>query len=171
VTQHNNASAKLAFLVRGIDMKIFYTFFICGTKFCKFHRNVMGFQSYNFENMKMLRLKSDFHEFFLCLKYKRNYFLIKALDKVLIWLYNGGILEHVYRLNNLHNFIVTSFEMEKNLKVFSVDDLSFGFLVWLGSCGIAVIAFIIELNMKWILKVLQNISGLIVLVYILRQQP
>jgi hypothetical protein len=118
----------------------------------------------------MLRLKNGFYALFLCLKYNRNYFLIKALDQTLIWLFNAGIIEHIYQIDKVKNFIVDSYEMERNLKIFSMDDLSFGFVVWLVSCAASCLAFLIEMNMTIVDKFRLKIVGLILLILLSRQR-
>lgn len=56
-----------------------------------------------------------------------------------------GIIQHMYEFYlwmNLRQIV----EVEKsNLKILSLDDLAFGFNIWLGTCGISGVSFLIEI--------------------------
>lgn len=40
----------------------------------------------------------------------------------------------------------------KEPKVFSIDDLKFGFIIWIFACGLSTLIFIIEILLVWIKK-------------------
>jgi hypothetical protein len=156
IAQHNNASAKLGFIVDDNSIREMYTGSLCDTAYCKNGRELLGTKKYDIENLKMLRIKNEIISLFLVMKFYKNYFMIKVLDETLIWLFNAGILEHTFSKNRVEHFVIDNFEMEKNLKIFCLHDLSFEFEVWLISCAIAVFVFCIEIIIGNMKKLLSN---------------
>jgi hypothetical protein len=56
---------------------------------------------------------------------------------------------------------------EKEPKVLSCDDLSFGFIVWLVACGISIVAFALEISFELMLKILKIITKNFVGLYLI----
>jgi hypothetical protein len=85
--------------------------------------------------------------FSLCVP--KNNFYSSLSHKVMNKLISGGIPQYLIDF-------YTKFELRpmltprKDLKVFDVDDLMFGFIIWLVACGISITVFIIELTVFYV---------------------
>lgn len=126
MTQSQNASAKLALIIRQESIEFYesarkvasnwytYSDFIVETTQC---------------GLGMLK----------------NHFFLEQLDKVIQRLVQAGIMEKliVKKIGNSKMFVSL-----KSPKRFSVDNLSYGFVIWLGFCGISFAAFCFELFFK-----------------------
>lgn len=88
----------------------------------------------------------------------QNSLLYPVIESVIGRLIPSGILQNIAR---------KSFEPKlgaKSPKVFSIDDLAFGFMIWLAACVMSVVAFLSELVWKFsvlrVKKVLRTSIGL-----------
>lgn len=93
------------------------------------------------------------------------------LNEVMEGLINGGIVQHSLKFHKDFLFPIHP-EEEIGPSVLSLNDLSFGFYIWLGSCGIAVLAFLSELFVvfcKKFLKYLKKLLGLYLMLKILKR--
>ncbi|KAG5668377.1 hypothetical protein PVAND_016317 [Polypedilum vanderplanki] len=75
--------------------------------------------------------------------YPNNYFMY-LIDRVILRLTDAGILQHFF---GYHEEILNKFVYpeEPGPKILSLYDLSHGFIVWLVTCGVAVIVFFGEI--------------------------
>lgn len=89
-----------------------------------------------------------------------NNFFLRLLEKGMRNLIPSGIPQHsmeyhsAYWIRRLGNF-------KKNPQVLKIEDLSFGFLIWIGSCGISVAVFMLETINVQLRKFLQLARGLL----------
>ena len=74
------------------------------------------------------------------------HFFLNILDKETQWLTSTGIMNH---LVNLVYKDKRSFVSVKEWKVLTMENLQFGFVIWLCSCAVTVVAFVAEV-MFWI---------------------
>jgi len=98
----------------------------------------------------------------------KNSFIYEFLDNLLQKTIPFGIPQH---LMSFHYFMLFKYYEVLNVKdpkVLTIDDLSFGFVLWLIACGISVIGFFMELLSFKLRKVLRNFIGLWMLLSILR---
>jgi hypothetical protein len=58
--------------------------------------------------------------------------------------------QYLEGLSKINKGNLTKIESGKRPKVFAVDDLSFGFVIWLIACSISISVFISELILWWI---------------------
>jgi hypothetical protein len=69
---------------------------------------------------------------------------------------------------------INNWKAQKQPKVFSIDDLAFGFFVWLFACGVSINAFVLEILWKILsvnVKVMvKKVVGLILLLKLLKQR-
>lgn len=75
--------------------------------------------------------------------YKNN-FISHTSYKTMERLIETGIPQNSYKFFFKHLFDLNLPPPDKNPKVFAIDDLSFGFVVWLYACAISGCAFIAE---------------------------
>ncbi|XP_070508928.1 uncharacterized protein [Chironomus tepperi] len=90
----------------------------------------------------------------------RNSFIYDILKEILEKIIPAGIPQYLveYHMEQVYK----KYEPIENNepKVLTVDDLTFGFVVWLGSCGIAVLGFIYEILRFNVNKVVNGFAGL-----------
>lgn len=75
----------------------------------------------------------------------RKNFFMTLNHKVMNSLISGGIPQYLidfYTKFDLRPILIP----EKDPKVFDVDDLMFGFIIWLVACGVSITVFIIEVT-------------------------
>jgi hypothetical protein len=80
----------------------------------------------------------------------KNNFMIQSTEPVMEILIQAGIPQ--YFLDYVFEFYFFDREELRGPKVFSIDDLRFGFVIWLVTCGIALAAFAGELIVNGIKK-------------------
>ena len=74
----------------------------------------------------------------------RNHFLFEATEEVVQRLIPMGIIQHSFEL---HTWISLRpvIEVEENEpKVLTIDDLEFGFVIYLATCGLSIFGFFCE---------------------------
>lgn len=113
---------------------------------------------------KILREGINYDSVSICTD--RNHIFTPSFVKITNSLISGGIIQHWF--NYLLNFEFKGLiEPPKEPKVFEVEDLKFGFIVWLAACAISLAAFLVEIFYVWtkreIIKFVRRYSGLIFL--------
>ena len=95
--------------------------------------------------------------------YRNNhaYWLIEDTMRILI---QAGIPQYVKNYIFEVYFREIQESKEKIPKVFGIDDLDYGFIVWLIACSIAVAGFVVELLWFYLRKGVKNFLGLYCLV-------
>ena len=132
-TQSQNASAKIA---------------LCVDEFFINHHSNSTRQSYNWHQLNDLLYTS--HEAFVFLQIA---FYFRMFKKIVDMLIDTGIMKH-YSDNYFTNKL--RFETTQSApKVLCVNDLTFGFNIWLGFCCFSVLVFVAEMMAKKI-KILIN---------------
>jgi hypothetical protein len=87
----------------------------------------------------------------------RNHYLYHIFEEVMQHIIQAGIPEYLWY--NAKWIQYSRFQIDKEPQepyVFSVGDLSYGFQLWLASCGVCVIVFFGELAVFWIPKLLKR---------------
>lgn len=100
----------------------------------------------------------------------RNSFLYPIFDQIMRNLIPSGIPQY---LPKLHSRLLFGYfkEIESKIpKVLVLDDLEFGFIMWLIACGISIAAFLSEILKDQIIKAAKRYAGLIVLLTLIRQR-
>lgn len=123
MTQSRNASAKIAVLVQSTALDnleskrgIKYNWYMLPDVY--FHQSVTG------------------------IFIKRNNFFYQVINKVLQRWVSTGIIDHM--IKNVFK-PKRKFIKEKEWDVLTLENLRFGFVIWLGTCCVSIIAFILEL--------------------------
>lgn len=111
---------------------------------------------------KVLNDGNSMHVYSICV-WNRKPFFGRSNIKISNALIEGGIIQYLF--NYLLDFEVKALEEPpKEPKVFEVEDLKFGFMVWLAACGVSVIAFLIEVSYVFaksnVKKFIREFSGL-----------
>jgi hypothetical protein len=80
---------------------------------------------------------------------------------------NGGIIQYFLSLE--HEMLISNNVPDAidGLQILSLDDLSFGFVFWLGSCAVSSTIFLIEV-LKFKLQLKKKIKTLIGLMFFLK---
>lgn len=91
---------------------------------------------------------------------RRSNFMFELVQNVMMPAVEAGIPQ------NLLKFILEAYmqpleDDPSEPKVFSFDDLSFGFVVWIITCGMAFVVFIIELLWFYGRILIRNLIGMI----------
>jgi hypothetical protein len=92
----------------------------------------------------------------------RNSFIHVILNEILDKTIPAGIPQYLIEYHS--SLIYKKYEPidDNEPRVLTVNDLSFGFVLWLGSCAVAVVGFIFELFKFCIFKAFENTVGLYV---------
>jgi len=143
----DDSSAKLAFFIEDIQYALY-------DSLCK---------------GSAVRLKNFIGSSFTVAVYTTHRsFIYKHLNLILEKLIPAGIPQHLYELHKFMLFKKYEPIMDSGPKVLTIDDLSFGFVLWLGACGISVAGFVLEMLMFQLRKVLRTFIGLWGILRILR---
>jgi hypothetical protein len=98
---------------------------------------------------------------------RRNSFLFHSVNEALQELISGGIPQHIYKFY-MEKFYPEIEEEAKEPQKLTIDDLRYGFTIWLASFPITVLAFFLEFFYKhftvkilnWIKREIKNLIGL-----------
>ncbi|CAG9811190.1 unnamed protein product [Chironomus riparius] len=95
-------------------------------------------------------------------------FVYRHLSNVLEKIIPAGIPE--YLLNYYKLFLFKKYErlLDKSPKVLTVDDLGFGFVLWLCACGISMIGFLLELSAFKMRRTINNCCGIFIVFWVLK---
>ena len=91
---------------------------------------------------------------------QRNSFISELINDILEKTIPFGIPQ--YLMDSHHSMLFKHYEKKivKDPKVLKVDDLSFGFVLWLGACGISFCGFILEIVMFKVRKWMRTVVGI-----------
>jgi hypothetical protein len=118
-----------------------------------------------FKNIKVIQQSYMLESFSTCTD--RNNFAFKVTDYVMTYMFQGGITQHLYK------YVVKTFfpEEESGPSVLSLEDLDFGFIIWLIACAIAIFVFLMEIFWYFMSVKLPLILRCIALLFVLRNEP
>jgi hypothetical protein len=126
-TQSPNSSAKMA---------------LCIDEFYHNYQEYFSQESFNWNQMKDMVMYTTYDAFLFI----DNSYYFQMFKKIINDLIPTGIMNHLieYHYTKKFNFV----KVEKQPQVLIVNDLLFGFKIWLGSCLTSFIVFIIEIFFK-----------------------
>jgi hypothetical protein len=89
----------------------------------------------------------------------RDHVLFDEFEKVIQLISSSGLMLYYVRYFNWYFFIRwLTYENElTEPEVFSIDKLSYGFVIWLGACGVSTFTFLLELTYGVLVFILKNI--------------
>lgn len=99
----------------------------------------------------------------------KNIYLYWLVEDTILWLLQSGIPQHSTEFHNwitLQQRYFTTYE--KLPQILSINDLSFGFILWIITCGIASISFILELTSNTINKLITKLVGFLSFIKLLK---
>jgi hypothetical protein len=116
---------------------------------------------------KGIQLKEGLFSSTCGINMKRNSFLFHSVNEALQELISGGIPQHIYKFY-MEKFYPKKIPEAKEPQKLTIDDLSYGFTIWLASFPITVLAFLFEFFYKhfaakilnWIKREIKNLIGL-----------
>ena len=113
-----------------------------------FQENSLNFLEYNHgRSLTWHQLKNvNFHVHQIGFFFFPNNFFLNIIDIETQWLTSAGIMNY---LVNLIYKDKRSFLSIKEWKVLTMEKLQFGFVIWLCSCAVTVVVFVVEI-MFWI---------------------
>jgi hypothetical protein len=124
----------------------------------------------SFPNVMKQTLTSEF----LGLSLYKNNFISHTTIKTMKRLIEAGIPQRSYNFLYVYLLDPQIPPPDKSPKVFTLDDLSFGFIIWLYACAIAACVFVAELAIHYIYSalklILRELSGLYLFLKILNRQ-
>ena len=99
----------------------------------------------------------------------RNSFIYEILYEVLEKTFPFGIPQNLIKFHN--SVIFQKYEPidDNSPKVLTLNDLGFGFVLWLGACGISIVGFMLEIFRIRVAEQLKSLIGLWVFLSIFRQ--
>ncbi|CAG9801202.1 unnamed protein product [Chironomus riparius] len=129
LTQYENSSIKMAltvdeFYLNYLDLK-------------------MKKRTHNWNKLKNVIYTS--HDVFMFLGFT---FYFRMFDKIINDLIPTGIMNHL--IENFYTRKLKFFPTEENPKILSLDDLAFGFNIWLCACLISVFEFLFEIIINFV---------------------
>jgi hypothetical protein len=74
-----------------------------------------------------------------------------------------GIAQYMLEFHTWMHFRTDINKPSNEPNVLTIDDLDFGFQIWLGTCGISVIAFIVEIFIFGVKKIIEKFIEFIVI--------
>jgi hypothetical protein len=92
---------------------------------------------------KLLKLNQNIISIPISFGITKFTFLLSAANQIIPWFLQAGIIE------NLNHFddAAPTFEFDE-VKVLSLNDLEFGFVLWLAACALSLIIFLLEIVFK-----------------------
>jgi hypothetical protein len=117
-------------------------------------------QTYTELGVSGIRLKEDFLTTFHSISTIRNHFLFDLVEKTLQNLLSSGIYQQNYNYAIWDRFRQVKEVEDSEPKVLSVEDLKFGFVVWICTCGVSILVFVLELIMKKFVRILIDFLAL-----------
>jgi hypothetical protein len=135
-TQSRNASAKSAIIINTMTLKVYENYLIEASKW---HR----IPDYSFQVSQS------------GLGFMPNNFFFDIINKIVQRLTPAGIIDHIIEACFRPKLM---FVYHKQLKVLTVDQLSFGINIWLGFCAISICAFAAEVLVWFLKSKIRNLS-------------
>ena len=135
-----NSSAKLAF-------------FMQDTFFDSIHFSTNGIQGI-YLKQKLFSYPIGFGAF-------KNHFMNELIEDTLQLMIPAGIPQYLFEHHKWLKFGRVHVNKKGGPNVLSIDDLSFGFVLWAVACGLAVIVFCAELFGLWLKLAIDRIIGLL----------
>lgn len=86
--------------------------------------------------------------------------MFHLMQDVISRLIPSGIPQHLLKYYEWSRFRESLSKNTKIPKVLKMEDLEFGFILWIGSCAFTVVAFACEIVLKKILHVLKVAIGI-----------
>lgn len=102
------------------------------------------------------------------LGFHRNCFLFALTEDVFSSLIAFGVPQHVFKFHQEHLYRVI-LDDPLGPQVLKISDLSYGFIIWLITCGISTAAFLIELTIPLLGK-LRDLIGLAIFNYFFKNK-
>lgn len=142
-SQSQNASSKLAFMFSDVQMKILT----------------------NRYKAQSLKMKESLLTLNIGLGFNANNFLYSLTNEVIEKIFPMGIIQHWLEASIPSSYDL--FRNKKSPKVLKIDDLSFGFVLWLTACAVSSLCFLVEVGYSKCGKLLSSSIGLILMLQIL----
>ncbi|KAL7024281.1 hypothetical protein ACKWTF_012972 [Chironomus riparius] len=136
-----NSSARLAF-------------FMQDTFFDRIHFSTNGIQG--------IDLKQKLFSYPIGFITYKNYFMNELIEDTLQLMIPAGIPQYLYEYHRWLKFGRVHVDRKVGPKVLSIDDLSFGFVLWAVACGLSAIVFCVELFGLWLRFAIDRIIGLFI---------
>ena len=110
------------------------------------------------------------------LLFLKNNFLYYLYDEVIQGLTTAGISQQIWKIYKCDKYPVDNGPISKEHLALKLDDLSYGFIIWLVACGIATCVFLLERSLpknfslkKTLIEWLRNIIGLFLVIKLLKK--
>jgi hypothetical protein len=118
--------------------------------YCSYYRMLRIYQNHYPSSGGFL--KEDLYSFITGFTILHFHFLFELADETVQFMLSGGILQHSFEMDD-YSMNKDVFEDAKHFlcsngksKVLTMDDLSYGFTLWMISCMVTLIVFLLELT-------------------------
>lgn len=90
----------------------------------------------------------------------RNSILYESLNEILEKLGPSGIFQHLINYDPSVDYPIFDSAIEKPPRILTLDDLSFGFVLWLVACCISIVGFAVEVTEYNLRILIKNMVGI-----------
>jgi hypothetical protein len=81
----------------------------------------------------------------IVLKFSLNSMIAEVIEETSMWLIQGGIFTYLYENYEWTKFIRgQTLENDSEPQVFSIENVSYGFNIWLIACAVSTLGFVVE---------------------------
>lgn len=148
--------------------------------FCKYHKSTTNHIAFFIEDRQFAHFKSVCRGSAIKLKglhpnpslaaivTDANSFLHKVFVQIMDKLIPAGIPQHLYNYHESMMFKPYEPDNSKKPKVLSIDDLFFGFILWICACGISSFAFFMEILCNKLSLLFRNCLSVLIILLFLR---
>jgi hypothetical protein len=164
-TLSQNASQKVAFL----DKRLHFMSYLSPKMYSTIKMIVLNHEI-ELEKIIFTFIEEPFVTFPVPLFLEANSPFHDVVDKAIQWMLNGGIMQYFLNLQ-IESIIVEKISESLDApKILNFEDLSYGFVFWLGSCGLSTIFLLLEILKYTIEKNTPKlIGGMVLLMFITRR--
>jgi len=142
MSQRKNHSSKLAFCIPNDEL-------LSISKTCKCSPKILNQGLYSYQTGIGLL---------------PNHFLYDLTEDVMQRFIPMGIIQYMHEFHKWMNFRTDINKPSNEPTVLTIDDVAFGFYICIGACGVSIIAFIVEILIFGLKKIIEKcIAGYIVI--------
>jgi len=100
----------------------------------------------------------------------RNSFLYDTINNIMEKTVPAGIPQYLIKYHEFNMFKVFVPSASSPVRVLTIQDLEYGFVIWLGACGISIIGFLLEVMLFNVEVCFKNFMGLWIVITIFRNK-
>jgi hypothetical protein len=139
---YKNSSSKMAFIgtkstLQPISMRLNF-------KMWAYYKDEVMKVAQPIANRLLPKLGQNIVSFPVTFGVTKGSFMIKFANQIIPWFLQAGIIQHL----QTYDKVETIYDIEES-QILTLEDLDFGFVIWLVTCGLAIIAFVFETSLSY----------------------